>query len=358
MTTYLHVGTHKTGTTAIQHFAADRRSELRKLGIWYPLYQDVGLAPAHYAHHHLSHAIASDDAAKLSSARLFCERIEAARRPGETVLISAEPIYRHLYPLEGEYWASRDGYISRLRSFFPGDDVVIVLVIRRQDQFATSLFQERVKAKRFDEAFDSFLVTQRDAFLYRQQLDVFTRHFPRQKVLVFEDIAGVDLIDNFFRALGIDTSRTTKPAPTNVGLPIPLVEFKRLLNGTNLSSQYMSLVPRALEQLRHEYGSKAEWWSNDARAEFLASFEADNTRLRQQYLTEREGPLFPPMKRADPEIVFAGLSAQDVATIAARMIPLLGPKHYAAPNLRTRLRNWLSALRDITRGLRRKARIR
>ena len=33
---FLHVGSHKTGTTAIQRFAYLNRSTLRAKGFWYP----------------------------------------------------------------------------------------------------------------------------------------------------------------------------------------------------------------------------------------------------------------------------------------------------------------------------------
>ena len=40
---YLHIGKHKTGTTALQDFMAMNRNELKKLGVLYP-----GIDENHY----------------------------------------------------------------------------------------------------------------------------------------------------------------------------------------------------------------------------------------------------------------------------------------------------------------------
>ncbi|MBN9022024.1 MAG: hypothetical protein J0H08_08010, partial [Rhizobiales bacterium] len=106
MTVVLHIGTHKTGTTAIQRFAAANRAKLRARGLWYPSYDEIKLF-VHYGHHHVSHAIANENGNRLSldETRRFLDHVVAKKRPGETLLISAEPFYRHVLPAEGGYWA-------------------------------------------------------------------------------------------------------------------------------------------------------------------------------------------------------------------------------------------------------------
>jgi len=42
MTLIVHIGSHKTGTTAIQRFAASHRATLRERGLWYPSYEEIG----------------------------------------------------------------------------------------------------------------------------------------------------------------------------------------------------------------------------------------------------------------------------------------------------------------------------
>ena len=116
MTLVLHIGSHKTGTTAVQRFAAAHRAILRERGLWYPSYDEIGL-PEHYAHHHFAHAIA--DAARgkfdIGDAERFSAAVRRGRRKGETVLLSAEPIYRHVLKGPDDYWAQREAYVARLK---------------------------------------------------------------------------------------------------------------------------------------------------------------------------------------------------------------------------------------------------
>ena len=147
----VHVGTHKTGTTTIQRFASANRLELRNHGLWYPAYSEIGLFD-HYAHHQLAFAIGEEKASKLSEseAARFIDHIDKNRKRDETVLISAEPLYRLTLGLEEKkhrwrsssaaYWDARERFIAKLRASFPFDDVQILICLRRQDNFARSVY--------------------------------------------------------------------------------------------------------------------------------------------------------------------------------------------------------------------------
>ena len=127
MTLVLHIGSHKTGTTAVQRFAAAHRAILRERGLWYPSYDEIGL-PEHYAHHHFAHAIA--DAARgkfdIGDAERFSAAVRRGRRKGETVLLSAEPIYRHVLKGPDDYWAQREAYVARLKEMIGTDDATVL----------------------------------------------------------------------------------------------------------------------------------------------------------------------------------------------------------------------------------------
>ena len=95
----LHIGTHKTGTTSIQKFCAGNRARLRGQGLWYPDYDLIG-KEGHYAHHHLAHALAGLPTSRgnREEAEGFFAAIRSSLRNDETVLISAEPFWRHVCP--------------------------------------------------------------------------------------------------------------------------------------------------------------------------------------------------------------------------------------------------------------------
>ncbi|MGH8167431.1 MAG: hypothetical protein ACREQ1_09335, partial [Woeseiaceae bacterium] len=254
----IHVGTHKTGTTTLQRFAASNRAELKNRGIWYPSYTEIGLFD-HYAHHHLAFALAEEPETKLSAsdARRFIEYIDRKRTGDETVLISAEPLYRMTLGLDpkankwrsssASYWDARDEFIARMREAFPFDDAQILICLRRQDNFARSVYQERVKVTKFSDTFATFLHKERSIFDYLGQVEAYARHFQNVKVVTFESLVGTgDLHSAFFDLFDADISFAQERPVTNVSLPIEFVEFKRLLNMTKISRETADKIGKRL----------------------------------------------------------------------------------------------------------------
>lgn len=327
----IHVGTHKTGTTAIQRFASAHRSELRELGIWYPSYTEIGLFD-HYAHHHLAFAIAQEPGKKLrpDDATRFIEYIDENRKPDEIILISAEPMYRLTMDLDqkthrwksssAEYWDARDKFIGHLREAFPFDDVEILICLRRQESFARSVFQERVKVTKSSDPFATFLHKERALFDYLGQIEAYAKHFPKIDIVTFDSLVDTgDLHTAFFNHLGVDVSFTNHKPVTNVSLPIELVEFKRLLNATEMSRDEIDKIGKALSGLAGNKSLKLardlDWLPHEQIAAFQGSFERDNERLRAQYAPSLPAPLFSPPEPTGKQR-FRGLSPKRALQIA------------------------------------------
>ena len=329
MTVVLHIGTHKTGTTAIQRFAASKRSKLRSRGLWYPSYDEIGLF-VHYGHHHVAHAIANENGNRLSidDARRFADYIQAKKRRDETVLISAEPFYRHLLPAEGGYWAERKAYIDRVRTFFPSSDVKVLAIVRRQDTFARSLYQERIKVTKYRHKFRDFLATERPSFEYYNHLRAVQRGLRQGR--------GPDLRrsrrERADRRLLRPSRRSMWPdipgrPSANPSLPIDLVEFKRILNTTPLKPERLKEIgilfsTRPTRQPRSS-AAKVDWLSVEEMAAFYDSFAEQNEKLRAEFLPGRPPPLFPPFVTptgADVPEVYGGMSANRLAHLVAELL--------------------------------------
>ncbi|MBN9021770.1 MAG: hypothetical protein J0H08_06705, partial [Rhizobiales bacterium] len=110
-------------------------------------------------------------------------------------------------------------------------------------------------------------------------------------------------------------------------LPIDLVEFKRILNGTSLKPERLKeigvlLLDKADKATRIERG-KLDWLPVEQIAAFYASFAEANDRLRAEFLPNRTAPLFPPfimpVGDAVPK-VYEGMSASQFAGIAAELL--------------------------------------
>jgi hypothetical protein len=325
MTLVVHIGTHKTGTTAIQRFAAEHRKTLARRGLWYPSYAEIGLRGHYRGHHDFAHAIAGiGKRMSLDDAKRFAELIRNRLRPDETVLISAEPIYRHVLPEDNDYWARREAYVRRLKDIIGLDDVTILVVLRRQDSFARSLYQQKVKSGKYSLSFRQFLVDERYEFEYHRQLSIFKNVFGKVDVLIYEDIQQHGLIDAFFGHLGVAVSDASRNAAENLSLPLELVEYKRLLNATKVGKGRLEAVVEKLEKRAKKGGLRnhVDWVSRPDMEAFYASFDEENERLRRDFMSDRPPPVFPSLATVPIEDneEYKGMSARRFAELTAEIV--------------------------------------
>jgi len=339
----LHIGTHKTGTTAIQKFCAVHRTRLREAGLWYPDYDLIG-AEGHYAHHHLAHAIAGLATSRggATDAKRYFTGLRRQAGADETVLISAEPFCRHVYPpvelSENEYppglrnetfQARRRAYIARVREAVGGDDCEVVVVLRRQDRCAESMFKERIKGTGYAGTFNAFREAFSHRFRYFDQVSAWAAFFSKLHVLVYEDLAAQgDLVAGFFGALGVRVPADLAPAlQTNISLNNDLIEYKRRLNGSGLDADRHYAVAEAMgadefnNDLVLDQGSTF-WETAEQQAAFLAGFEDQNAHVLERFTELKRNNLFPTME-IEPARPYAGLSLETSREIAARLAALI-----------------------------------
>lgn len=304
----LHIGTHKTGTTAIQHFFRKNDEIIRSKGLWYPNYDLIGMKKG-YAHHEVAHTIAGKgNFLNHTLLKEFIEKIKSNSAEGEKVLISAEPFCRHLAnkPLVENSWRLKELYVERVAKVF-GPKSDILFVIRRQDKFATSLYQETVKVNRYSKKFSFFLNEFSLRFNYLKNIRLWQKYFDNVNVVVFEDLTkNGNLEFNFAKHLGIkslDGCEFTKIK--NESLPSALVEFKRLINGLPLSLNTLKNISTKLlnkniwEDLKLPEVS-CYWPTPSQRDSFLDQYEEQNRHIKENYYKISRDTLFPNQRDTYP----------------------------------------------------------
>lgn len=123
----LHIGTHKTGSTALQSFLFANKTILLKQGVLYPT---TGLV--NNAHHNVAWTVKADDLVKTKA--LFSEiEKEAAALGVENILLSSE---------EFEF-IRNPSKLQRFFSHFPR--IKVILFIRRPDFYLESEYNQHVK---------------------------------------------------------------------------------------------------------------------------------------------------------------------------------------------------------------------
>jgi len=205
----LHVGSHKTGTTSIQAALAANRSWLESRGIYYPNPKPYLFGKSD-AHHDLAHGLAGDNRREAARMRNFrTHLIEAAPR-FDRILLSAEPFYRHEIAGRGPsaprtpaaMIESRRAYIDRMAEFFAPFDTEILVVLRRPDTFAESLYKNAIVSSPYAGGFDAYLKRAYFKLDYPTRLDLFRARFPALTVRSYESGLKAGIVETFFETIG------------------------------------------------------------------------------------------------------------------------------------------------------------
>ncbi|WP_425093858.1 hypothetical protein [Tropicimonas sp. S265A] len=131
---FIHIGAHKTGTTAIQQTCANQARALRDLGVLYPKVNWY-----HYAQHRLAFALKrSPDPARGDIPDLPVEldalNSAIARARTDKILISSE-----------EFFSAPEPQIRLFAKGLQGATPRIVAFVRRPDAFLMSMYNQKAK---------------------------------------------------------------------------------------------------------------------------------------------------------------------------------------------------------------------
>lgn len=305
----LHIGTHKTATTTLQRHLARNREALAARGIWYPDYGLIGRG-AHYAHLGIVNALSGQhEKFSVEDATRFFRAVVARVPDQDATILSAEPFYRHIAYAKGRavpadperYWPLRAAYIARVRALFEGHAAEVVVVFRRQADYAHSLYQEQVKTTRYREDFRAFRRQFWYHFDYLGQARAWADGFGGLKPLRFEDlVAGGDPVANFGAHLGLDLGGPETVAQQNVALHPDAVVLKRLLHATKADKDAIredieAVLNGPLSRRIRKFRNRSLYADEADLKSFQAGFEAANAALGRAFFPDLpDGPLFRP----------------------------------------------------------------
>jgi hypothetical protein len=292
-TFFIHIGFHKTGTTAIQQFLHANRRVLGEKGFLYP--------GKNVAHHEIGWAILGEDGSRGTAGEHRTEAGELSREirksPLRNVIISTETLCK-----------SGRGIPSAIRDFIReasggSEDVRIIAYVRRQDYWLDSWYRENVKNIRsrttktfpefraeFDENLLDFyrrLVLWREVF-GAENMCIRTYESSALHNGIFRDflgIAGLDLTGDF--VLPSDQE-------SNISLDRERVEIMRLCNkyaGAD-TRLHMFVVKRLGEIRKRETPSTRYYLSPAERISLLRKFGESNRKVALEFLKREDGILF------------------------------------------------------------------
>ena len=220
---YLHIGLHKTGSTAIQHFLWSEHKSLNKLGISYP---SIGID--YFAHQDLAYEINNDSRKNIDSDILPCliDYIETTNF--DKYIISSE-----------NFEFSKDDDIKKLKEKLKEINVELYVIcyLRAQEDFLISEYNQRVKHGYCTQTFTDFVDDEikNDRYFYTRYLKKWSDSVNDNLIVRFFDkkyLVNGDAITDFIESVcpeAIEIARNFKSYKTNTSPNALVVETLRQL---------------------------------------------------------------------------------------------------------------------------------
>ena len=194
------------------------------------------------------------------------------------------------------------GYLSPLRDRF---DVKVLLLVRRQDELAESLYVQMVRGG-YAQSFEVFISDEgvKGLLDYLSLAGIYGEAFGSENVLVrrYEGVSNpAEKI--LLSLIGLPRNLRLRPVDVqNRSISIDALRFMRALQKRSLNISYAAfneLFGDAL--IRSTPGPSAKFLSPDQRMAFLEGFRESNDELKLRYFPDLGSPdLFDPVSGFDP----------------------------------------------------------
>ncbi len=307
-TLYLHIGTPKTGSTAIQVMCYTNEEALARRGYCYPHlpyeYENVSirrnghfLVGSNYIEGTKKHDTEKEE-------QIFSESLDTVFSKFESfdnVILSDENLWTH-------FTKKNVNVLKRLRERCEaaGISLKAIVYFRSQNDFVTSWWKQQIKEntgsyseKTVEETYEALKpvfnyyegATSIAEVLGRENLDV--RLFDRSS------FANGTIQSDFFKSVGIDdiSDFVVEKEEPNVSLLGNSFEILRVLNlSTEFTDEYRDLVRKAARFCADHADKKnnAVIFSDEEAAKFMERFKEGNDKLAREFFGREDGALFKP----------------------------------------------------------------
>ena len=303
MKIFLHIGSTKTGSSAIQNFCHKNRSLLNRHGVYYP---KAGLTSS--AHHLLSAALHpsakglhrdffhadSGDPKKIFFD--FAREIlaEADRSGARCTLLSSEYLW-------GQF---RNDFYQGWADAFSGADMQVIAVMRRQDDWIQSSYVQAVKngeSRNFADWHDHFKrrpVSGADNYAVLKGWSTCFNENNIRVLSYMELIRDHDICNGFLKELGLNSKSLSEFEPLHkVANPSPARETLKLIlavNNSSLDANNKRQLRQILLQVgaKRKIGASVELVPEETRRSILNSYAEQNAKILAEFDVRSSGNLF------------------------------------------------------------------
>lgn len=282
---YLHIGNHKTGSTAIQNFMYQNREGLIRKGILYP---DIGIDGA--AHHSIAWACGQGkhvlDEAFLAFA---CKTIAAiANKNSSACVVLSSEEFEYIQDL---------GPLEIFKEYF---EVRVILYVRKQDHYLESMYGQHVSMyqTRYSGSIYQFIprINFFVRFNYNALANRWAQMFGDEKVIVrpygtslIESDVRKDILNIVDPGIEIVTEDFLDNRKDNASLPAEALSYLSYINQmriTHVQHQRLIYLMREIVPARRDIRLLEK---EDARM-FYEHFNASNTLFFSKYMGKESVP--------------------------------------------------------------------
>ena len=328
-TVYLHIGTMKTGTSALQSFLDENREVLETQGYCYPklrlgLKRNYFLRNANFliwrSEKEGEEGIAEEKALRDNAFAL----LEDLAKQYDNIILSDELIWHHCNYLKN-FWPN---LVERFQAI--NCEVKVIVYLRRQDLVIQSLWKQFVKlgqrtAKDFMECVNTNVLGFFPLDYYRH-LKKIAKYVKKENLIVRVYEKGQfegemkSIQSDFLKSIHLDWSKEylTKDGLVNDSLEGNYIEIKRLINGIpeyrEMDDFMVKPIMRASSyQAKMEAPPKTSLFSYEDQEAFLKSYEESNRKVAAEFLGRKDAPLFfetvqeAPVWKIEPETMYRDL---------------------------------------------------
>lgn len=287
----LHVGTHKTGTSAIQRWCNDNRDNLARRGYLYPLTGQWSDSSHHVWAFELGERLKAVEnggyapGSESDPIGLLLQQLaeEKARVGVSQIIISSELFEK--FPYKPLYFKALKDRLLAI-----AQNVVIVIFLRRQDLLLESVFKQWVKDKavRLHQNISSFVDAQSVHLDYFDLISKWATADEVSDVQIHSNALSQDPVKVFAKGLGLDSilGRGFKSYPTvNPSLDGLPLEFKHITNALNITPDNDDRILSALRRLSPS-DERLSLFDEDERYAVINRFEHANSKLAQTFDVE------------------------------------------------------------------------
>lgn len=341
-TLLIHIGTPKTGTTALQSFFLNNLSTLEKYGWCYPILNDGEMGYwDRWEVERFGNGYKIYDAWIVNGMRSEWDKgWEAILRylNNKNVIISAEDIYM----------SGTDKFLADAKEKY--GNIKVIVYLRRQDRVTESRYNQQVKGSIVYQTFDEFVSSDAVAenFLeYAMKLDSISQIIGKENLIIRvyekQQLIGNNTVTDFLSAIGVPTDQDNweRSQEENRSLGGNYLEINRLLNsvlyvdslmgsGYGLQAWTNWKVKTDFRNVCVELSNALErnkeiaLFTTNKRKEFLERFASDNEYIAREYLHREDGILF-----KDVRMDFPVLEMDQHTDFEADMIRVFAAMMYA-----------------------------